>query len=158
MPVFGNRMVISTGSYKHVKEVKKETERRESSLGEWAMEKQARMERLKELQHQIRKGSVDSTGNNSSQHYDLLTGDSPREQYRRASMSVVKDDIIRTENEDSSSIDRSRSLGSLNKNDKLYFSSSACSSPEHMQYSDTHHIVECSSSDKGRSCDQCCLS
>ena len=49
MPVFGNRMVVGTANYKHVQEQKANDQNRETKLGNWATEKQERIDRLKEL-------------------------------------------------------------------------------------------------------------
>ena len=50
MPLFGNRMVVATANYKHIKETKIQTEFRENRLGKWVSERKERKEKLKELQ------------------------------------------------------------------------------------------------------------
>lgn len=50
MPLFGNRMVVATANYKHIKEKKKEFFDRETRLGRWVAERKERKEKLKELQ------------------------------------------------------------------------------------------------------------
>ena len=50
MPLFGNRMVVATANYKHIKEKKKEFFDRESRLGRWVSERKERKEKLRELQ------------------------------------------------------------------------------------------------------------
>ena len=50
MPLFGNRMVVATANYKHIKEKKKDLFDRETRLGRWVAERKERKEKLKELQ------------------------------------------------------------------------------------------------------------
>ena len=50
MPLFGNRVVVATANYKHIKEKKKDLFDRETRLGRWVAERKERKEKLKELQ------------------------------------------------------------------------------------------------------------
>ena len=50
MPLFGNRVVVATANYKHIKEKKKDLFDRETRLGRWVSERRERKEKLKELQ------------------------------------------------------------------------------------------------------------
>ena len=50
MPLFGNRVVVATANYKHIKEKKKDLFERETRLGRWVAERKERKEKLKELQ------------------------------------------------------------------------------------------------------------
>lgn len=54
MPLFGNRMVVATANYKHIKEKKKEFFDRETRLGRWVAERKERKEKLNQLQVRIR--------------------------------------------------------------------------------------------------------
>ena len=58
MPLFGNRMVVGTAHYKHIKEKKKEFFDRESKLGRWVSERKERKEKLRVLQVRYRKCAV----------------------------------------------------------------------------------------------------
>ena len=49
MPVFGNRMVVGTANYKHVREHQAEVDERETKLGEWEQEKRERLDRIRQL-------------------------------------------------------------------------------------------------------------
>ena len=50
MPLFGNRVVVATANYKHIKEKKKDLFDRETRLGRWVSERRERKEKLKKLQ------------------------------------------------------------------------------------------------------------
>ena len=54
MPLFGNRIVVATANYKHIKEKKKEFFERETSLGKWVSERSIRRQKLRELNERIR--------------------------------------------------------------------------------------------------------
>ena len=54
MPLFGNRIVVATANYKHIKEKKKEFFERETSLGKWVSERSIRRQKLRELNEKIR--------------------------------------------------------------------------------------------------------
>ena len=49
MPVFGNRMVVGTANYKHVREHQAEVDERETKLGEWEQEKRERLDRIRQI-------------------------------------------------------------------------------------------------------------
>lgn len=57
MPLFGNRMVVATANYKHIKEKKKEFFDRETRLGRWVAERKERKEKLNQLQERIKRVS-----------------------------------------------------------------------------------------------------
>ena len=63
MPLFGNRVVVATANYKHIKEKKKDLFDRETRLGRWVAERKERKEKLKELQ----------VSANRNYMYELLT-------------------------------------------------------------------------------------
>jgi len=57
MPLFGNRMVVATANYKHIKDKKKEIFDRETRLGRWVSERKERKEKLEDLQEKIRQST-----------------------------------------------------------------------------------------------------
>lgn len=60
MPLFGNRMVVATANYKHIRDKKKEVFERESKLGRWVKERKERKQKLQELNQRIRENSFTS--------------------------------------------------------------------------------------------------
>lgn len=65
MPVFGNRMVVGTANYKHIREHQADVDNRETKLGNWEQEKRERLDRIRQLN--------DSTKRRMSQKSTLST-------------------------------------------------------------------------------------
>jgi len=59
MPLFGNRVVVATANYKHIKEKKKDLFDRETRLGRWVSERRERKEKLKKLQESFKTKSFE---------------------------------------------------------------------------------------------------
>ncbi len=67
MPIFGNRVVVGTADYRHIKEFKDGMNQREEALAQWSEEKQKRKEQLEILQTRIdasRRNSLNSQKSN----------------------------------------------------------------------------------------------
>lgn len=120
MPVFGNRMVCKTASYKYIKERDQKNLERETKLGRWVKEKTERKAALHDLKERVRQASIipDSLPNSSPSYNNLEEDMTGEEVENHNNMNNTDNTDVKDNSSIYSQNDKSRRTSQVNDKDK----------------------------------------
>ena len=89
MPQFGNRIVVGTADYRHVKEFKDQMNQREEAIAQWKVERDQRQEKLEILQTHIENLSRRNSETSLKSANPPVSAEEPQKDTKKVTPEVV---------------------------------------------------------------------